>query len=65
MKQKWPKEEWMNIVSPKLTGKSLMVYSSLDDPEYYDFAKTQILHAHAITPKGYRQKFRNLAKTKG
>lgn len=63
-KQEWPKEEWMNIVGPKLSGKSLRVYSSLEKPEDYDFAKTQILHAHAITPEGYRQKFRNLTKAK-
>lgn len=56
-KREWPEKEWMTIVGPKLSGESLRVYSSLDKPEDYEFAKKQILHAHAITPEGYRQKF--------
>lgn len=63
-KHEWPKEEWMTLVGPKLSGKSLRVFSSLDNPEDYDLAKTQILNAHSITPEGYRQKFRNLTKFK-
>ena len=64
VKQGWPKKEYMSIVGPKLSGKSLQVYANLDHPEDYDFAKTQILNAHAVTPENYRQKFRNLVKSK-
>ncbi|XP_076056339.1 uncharacterized protein LOC143034289 [Oratosquilla oratoria] len=63
LKQVWPKDDWLTILTPKLTGKALQVYNSLDRPDDYDFVKKQVLHAYALTPDGYRQKFRSLTKS--
>ncbi|XP_076044797.1 uncharacterized protein LOC143027398 [Oratosquilla oratoria] len=63
LKQVWPKDDWLTILTPKLTGKALQVYNSLDRPDDYDFVKKQVLHAYAQTPDGYRQKFRSLTKS--
>lgn len=42
----------MSLITPKLSGKSLLIYASVDRPEDYELAKTQILYAHSITPEG-------------
>lgn len=38
-KKKWPKDEWMSLIAPKLTGKSLRTYINLDRPDDYEFVK--------------------------
>lgn len=63
-KNEWPKEQWMTLIAPKLTGKSFRIFMNLDQPEDYDFVKKQLLYAHAVTLETYRNKFRKLAKPK-
>ena len=52
----------MAVIVPKLSGKALRVYNSLDHPHDYQSVKKNILNAYAITPDGYRQKFRKWTK---
>lgn len=59
----WPEEDRMSFVAPKLIGKAQRVYNSLDRPDDYHYAKRQILYAYAITPDGYRQRFRSSTKS--
>ena len=63
-KNEWPKEEWMSVIAPKLTGKSYRIYINLDRPDDYDFVKKQLLSAYAVTPESYREKFRKYSKPK-
>lgn len=43
----WPEEDRMLLVTPKLIGKTLKVYNSLDD---YNYVKQRFFYAYAITP---------------
>ncbi|XP_042877134.1 uncharacterized protein LOC122256474 [Penaeus japonicus] len=58
----WPKDHWIWLVKPKLTGKAVKVCEGLEDNTDYDEVKTAILTSYAITTEGYRQAFRNLNK---
>lgn len=60
---KWPRDQWTWLVSPKFKGKAAITYNSLDNLEDYQFVKNSILDAYAITPDGYRQKFRTYYKS--
>lgn len=53
----------MLLVAPKLIGKTLKVYVILNKINDYNYVKQQVLYAYAITPDGYRQRFRSLTKT--
>ena len=44
-RHKWPQNKWMNLINPKLSGKSLRVYSSLENQDDYDLGKAQISNA--------------------
>lgn len=56
---KWPKDEWVWLIQPKLTGKAILTLNHLDIVQDYDFVKKAILDAYAITPDNYRRQFRN------
>ncbi len=65
--QGWDKDtEWAVNLSTLLTGRALLVYSSLDDMDAddYDILKEAILKRYALTEEGFRVKFRN-AKPEG
>lgn len=64
---KWPRDNWANILSPLLTGKALQAYVSLplDDASDYDTVKKAILQLYLLTEEGYRQKFRDNCPEKG
>lgn len=60
---KWPKTEWPWLLQSKLTGKAAHTFNNLSEISDYDYVKRSILDAYAITPDGYRQKFRNHLKS--
>ncbi|XP_047479369.1 uncharacterized protein LOC125032316 [Penaeus chinensis] len=60
---KWPYTEWTWLLQPKLSGKAAITFSNLDCIDDYESIKQSILDAYAITPDGYRQKFRSLTKS--
>lgn len=62
-KHHWPEEDWLTVLIPKLSGKALKVFNSLDQPDDYFTVKENILNAYQITPDGYRQKFRHRTKS--
>ena len=61
-KHQWPEDEWLTVLVPKLAGKALKLFNSLDQPDDYFTVKENILNAYLITPDGYRQKFRHRIK---
>lgn len=58
----WPKEHWVWLVKPKLTGKALNVCEELQTTSTYDELREAILASYSITTEGYRQAFRNFIK---
>lgn len=58
----WPRSEWTWLLQAKLTGKAAIIVANLDCVDDYDQVKQAILTSFAITPDGYRQKFRSLQK---
>ena len=60
---KWPVEQWVWLVKPKLSGKAAKVIRHLEDINDYERVKKAILDAFSITEEGYRQNFRNYYKS--
>ena len=60
---KWPEDQWIWLIKPKLTGKAAKVIRHLDNINSYHDVKKAILDSFAITEEGYRQNFRNLCKS--
>ncbi|XP_064111147.1 uncharacterized protein LOC135218637 [Macrobrachium nipponense] len=59
---KWPLEQWVWLIKPKLVGKAATVVGSLIGELSYMVIKKAVLDAYAVTSEGYRQKFRNYVK---
>ena len=60
---KWPEEQWIWLIKPKLKGKAAKVIRHLDDANDYDTVKSAIRLFFSITKEGYHQSFRNLCKS--
>ena len=58
----WPREQWVWLLKPKLTGKAVKAVRHLENTSDYNFVKQAILDAFSITEEGYRQSFRDLTK---
>ena len=59
---KWPREQWVWLLKPKLTGKAAKSVRHLENISDYEAVKQAILDAFSITEEGYRQVFRDLTK---
>ena len=61
----WPRGKWSHLLQSQLKGKARDAYSALSITEagHYDTVKRAILHAYALVPEAYRQKFRNSRKS--
>ena len=59
---KWPREQWVWLLKPKLTGKAAKSVRHLENTSDYEAVKQAILDAFSITEEGYRQAFRDLTK---
>ena len=58
----WPRDQWVWLLRPKLTGKAAKVCRHLENTTDYDSVKQAILNAFSISVEGYRQSFRNKTK---
>ena len=59
---KWPREQWVWLLKPKLTGKAAKSVRYLENTSDYEVVKQAILDAFSITEEGYRQAFCDLTK---
>ena len=59
---KWPKDQWVWLLRPKLSGKAAKAIRHLEQTTDYHEIKKTILDAFSITEEGYRQSFRDLSK---
>ena len=59
---KWPREQWVWLLKPKLTGKAAKSVRHLEHTSDYEAVKQAILDAFSITEEGYKQAFRDLTK---
>ena len=59
---KWPREQWVWLLKPKLTGKAAKSVRHLENTSDYDAVKQAILDAFSITEEGYRQAIHDLTK---
>ena len=59
---KCPREQWVWLLNPKLTGKAAKSVRHLENTSDYEAVKQAILDAFSITEEGYRQAFRDLTK---
>ena len=59
---KWPREQWVWLLKPKLTGKAAKSARHLENTSDYEVVKQAILDGFSITEEGYRQAFRDLTK---
>ena len=55
-----PPDDWVYLLSPRLTDKALLAYTELafTEADSYDRVKEVILHRYAVTPETRRRKFR-------
>ena len=58
----WPRDQWVWLLRPKLTGKAAKVCRHLENTTEYQSIKQAILDAFSISVEGYRQNFRNKTK---
>ncbi|XP_068249716.1 uncharacterized protein [Palaemon carinicauda] len=58
----WPRDQWVWLLRPKLTGKAAKVCRHLENTTDYQNVKQAILDAFSISVEGYRQTFRNKTK---
>ena len=58
----WPRDQWVWLLRPKLTGKAAKVCRHLENTTDYQSVKQAILDAFSISVEGYRQSFRNKTK---
>ena len=59
---KWPREQWVWLLKPKLTGKAAKSVRHLEHTSDYEAVKQAILDAFSITEEGCKQAFRDLTK---
>ena len=57
---KWPVDDWVNLIQSKLSGKAVEIYSSLpiEDLTDYTLVKQKVLDAYFVTSEKLRQIFR-------
>ncbi|XP_064089975.1 uncharacterized protein LOC135203981 [Macrobrachium nipponense] len=58
----WPRDQWVWLLRPKLTGKAAKVCRHLENTTDFQNVKQAILDAFSISVEGYRQTFRNKTK---
>ncbi|XP_064093832.1 uncharacterized protein LOC135206342 [Macrobrachium nipponense] len=59
----WPKEQWIWLLRPKLSGKAAQVCRHIKETNDYEVIKKAVIDAFSISVEGYRQVFRNKVKT--
>ena len=63
----WDEEDWALLVQSKFTGKAREAYVSLGDEEVgdYESVKEAVLRSTLLSPRVYRERFRNTKKHPG
>ena len=61
---RWPNEEWVNLIQTKFVGKATEVFTSLSATDMLDYnlVKRNILDAYHVTAEKLRQSFRSITK---
>ena len=57
----WPKDHWTILLQKAFVGKAREIFAqlSVEQSQKYEYVKDVVLRGYQLSPKAYRQKFRN------